>query len=253
MRRLATALVVLALAAAGAYGEAARDGSEPAATFRRVWTEEMPAAERVRLLESIAKDHPESEWADDALWALGEAARQEGLPGRMIHYWQYMLTVYPQVELEDFTRSLPLYRRSPLVHVEMLLLSEGLSFVPEEPHFVDTDDPETRFLRNARRFNPVPMVVWGELAEAYRRLDRLPLALKAYRRALDAAPRAGRFADSYRGAMRKVEAELEARPAAPPGRPAAAVAADARIAPEAEQAEHSETDAPGGSRSADGD
>ncbi|MFW6118955.1 MAG: tetratricopeptide repeat protein [Planctomycetota bacterium] len=189
---------------------AAQDSAQAGRVFRRVWTEEMPPAEKVRLLESIVKDHPRSDWADDALWALGEAARQEGLPERMMQYWHYLLSARPDVRLEDYTCSLPLYRRSGLPQVEMLLLAEGQSFVPRRRDVLSSDGAEMFMMRNARRFNPVPMTVWGELAECYRRGGRLSLALKAYRKALEAAPESGRLRERYSERMHEMEAQVNA-------------------------------------------
>jgi tetratricopeptide (TPR) repeat protein len=234
MRRIMTVLALLALVAVPARagteppssGPPTSPGGSPAQraataptpqdsekagrVFRRVWTEEMPAAEKVRLLESIVKDHPRSEWADDALWALGEAARQEGLPARMMHYWHYLLSARPDVRLEDYTRSLPIYLRSGLPQVEMLLLAEGQSMVPRRRDVVNTEEANLFLMRNARRFNPVPMTVWGELAECYRKRGRLSLALKAYRKALEASPESGRLRERYSRKMHDTEAQVNA-------------------------------------------
>jgi len=219
MGRVLTVLVVLVFAAVPARAAAPPDGQEAEEVgrmFGQVWAEEIPPTEKVRLLESVVKDHPDSRWADDALWVLGEAARQEGLSGRMMHYWQYMLSARPDVRLENFTRQLPLYRRSGLPQVEMLLVTEGRSFVRGRPDVVNDGEAPMFLMRNAKRFNAVPMTVWGELAKCYRQRGRLSLALKAYRKALEVAPESGRLRAAYMQEMRDVEARLDATPTPEP-------------------------------------
>ncbi|MFO7955788.1 MAG: tetratricopeptide repeat protein [Candidatus Brocadiia bacterium] len=218
-----------------------QDSEKAGRVFRRVWTEEMPPDEKVRLLESIVKDHPRSEWADDALWALGEAARQEGLPARMMHYWHYLLSARPDVRLEDYTRSLPIYLRSGLPQVEMLLLAEGQSMVPRRRDVVNTEEANLFLMRNARRFNPVPMTVWGELAECYRKRGRLSLALKAYRKALEAAPESGRLRERCRQKMRETEAQVNAARSSEP-RPSVAAGRSGIPGSEAHTAEEDPAD-----------
>jgi tetratricopeptide (TPR) repeat protein len=219
------------------------DAEEPEAVFRRVFAEEMEPTERVSELERLVKEHRQSRWADDALWVLGEAARQQKCTERAVYYWQFLMAFRPDVELEEFTRSLPLYGASRLPQVYLHLEAAGLTYVRREGVAAE---PNGLFV-NARPFNPVPMVVWQELGRALAQLGKLELAVKAYGRALAAAPEGSHWVGTYQAATERLERKLAAAPdgeAPESGPPTEAPCPALDVTPGGRPAEESGDDAP---------
>jgi tetratricopeptide (TPR) repeat protein len=192
-------------------GQAARDEQTTAdgeeEVFRHAFTQEMTPAERVQALERLVKEHSDSKWADDALWVLGEAARQQGLSQRVVYYWQYLTGSKPDMELEQFTKSQDLYRRSGLAEVTYYLQATGFGYVPQE----GLAAKDGTYFVNAKPVNPAPMLVWGGLAHAYEDLGQPRLALKAYRKALECAPAAGPWTRSYQDRVERLDAGLRSQ------------------------------------------
>ena len=236
--RTRCALAFLALLGTLAASALAQTDEAPPADvgkmFRRVFTETMKPVERVQALERIVKEHPDSEWADDALWVLGEAARRQQLAYRVVYYWQYMMARPAQPRLEAFTRTLPLYRKSSLSRVVFLLEAEGVSLLPTPaapPPRKSTDEGASapqqvtrtreRLFLGCRPFNAVPMVVWAELGACYEQVKKPRLALRAYRKALKAAPGTGRWPENYRACVERLEKRVALLPPPPPPPPAA--------------------------------
>lgn len=206
-QRLFVCLMVLLLAAPAVRPEPAQEtAGDPEAAFRLGFAEELSPGERVQALERVVKEHPEGKWADDALWVLGEAARQQELDRRVVYYWQLLMAARPAVELEEFTRGRPVYQASGLPQVVFFLETAGMTYVREDGTFTRSD----RVFLNVRRFNPVPMLVWEGLGRSYQTLEKLDLALKAYRKALESAPPRGPWGRKYAQSIEKVERALEA-------------------------------------------
>ncbi len=202
------ALAVLGALVAWLPGAIAADQAlvdEPGAEFRAAFADGVEPVQSARMLVRLVKEHPQSEWADDALWVLGETARRQRRPDRVIYFWQYLMARRPGAELEEFTRSLGLYRRSPLGNIMVLMEAEGTAYVPDGKGI-----PEGRSFFVAKPFNAVPMSVWDELGRSYLTLGKPAVALKAYQRALACAPERGRWKDTYRVRIQKLESRLEA-------------------------------------------
>lgn len=223
---LARVLVYLAVLAASAAAptltdQPAADDAEP--IFRRALTEPMEPRQRVRDMERIVKEFSDSRWADDALWVLGETARQQGLTGRVLYYWQCLVTRKSPLKLEEFTTTSGVYRTSSLRAVQLLLETEGTAFVPrveqpaEQGEEADAgggpeDVSQTgRLWLWCKPFNAAPMVVWAELGDSYERLRKHELALGAYRKALELAPETGRWPVTYRERIRRLEEVVKLR------------------------------------------
>jgi len=197
-------------AAVQAPGTAETPGDDVERTFRGAFTDEMAPVERVRVLERLAKEHPDSKWAADALWVLGEAAREQGLPERVVYYWQYLMGSDPEVELQPFTRSQPIYLNSGLPPVSYYLSATGLGYAPHE----GLAAKDGTYFYNAKPFNPAPMLVWDGLGHAYEDLGRTELALKAYKKALECAPTGGPWVSIYQGNVDRLKNTLELHGAA---------------------------------------
>lgn len=209
-RAYAWLLALAALAGLGASASAQAKPDQPdeaERAFRVAFGPEVSPTQCTALLEQLAKEHADSKWADDALWVLGEAARQQGLPQRVIYYWQFLMARRPDVDLEEFTRGLDIYRASGLPQVEQYLQATGLGYVIEE----GTAKREGVVFINARRFNAVPMTVWEGLARSYEAFGKPALALKAYRRALSLAPAAGPWGKTYQERANRLETALKGR------------------------------------------
>ena len=196
----------------------ARQAEEPPAErFRRAISDQLAFAERVALLESISKEHPECEWADDALWVLGEWARRQRAPAKMLYYWQYLMSAHPGVALEPYTRSLAVYERSLLPQVRRMLIAEGVAYSAEQPRLLEGKSGGFHVFENASRFNATPMVVWGEIAATYEMAGKPRLSLKAYRKALDRAPATGYWREIYTKRLEALQSKLAATGVGEPG------------------------------------
>ena len=191
--------------------------------------------ERVAALEQIVKDHPRSVWADDALWILGETARQMRPPrhDKVIYYWQILVSEHPHVELEEITRTLGLYQASGLPQVEFYLVRTGRSYVLQNGIMARLRGTD-RVLVNARAFNAVPMCVWEGLAQAYRSLGKHKPALAAYRMAYRAAPNGGPWRKRFDVSIGKLERLVRAKEPEPSEPADAAEAAQVPDAPDGE-------------------
>jgi len=218
--------MLLCLAAAGvsaAQVPAQKPKASPAEAgkaFRAVFQGEMETAEQVKELERIVKEYPETGWDDDALWVLGEVARQDGRVDRVLYYWQYLMTRPVEPKLEEYTRTLVLYRKSSLYRVQFLLEAEGNAYVrpaPGEPttrqafSLVATGPSHRggeRIMLGCRRFNAVPMVVWAELGDCYERMGLLAAALRAHRKSVELSPEKGRWHKNYSERVARLEAKL---------------------------------------------
>ena len=166
--------------------------------FRQAVADEA-APETTELLERVVREYPESPWADDALWLLGELAHQEGESERVAYYWEYLMSARRDVHLEGPTRRLTLYRRSGLPQVRKLLEVEGLAFQR-------TDNGAL-----AVEFNAVPMTVWSGLGECYDALGLPEAAVGACDRALKAAPEGGHWRERCQQALQEAKVRAAAK------------------------------------------
>jgi hypothetical protein len=186
---------------------------EGEASLRRIVLEEMPPEERVEALERFAIEHPKSAWCDDAIWMLGEAARQQGRACRVVYYWQYLMGAHPDVRLEEFTRSLAIYRASGLPQVTLYLELTGKQYVRAE----GTVEQGGRRLVDVRPLNPVPAFVWAGLASSYEAMGRRPLAARAWAQARDAMPAGSPWRKDYEARLARLQRELPGARAADGG------------------------------------
>ncbi|MHC4592359.1 MAG: tetratricopeptide repeat protein, partial [Planctomycetota bacterium] len=198
---------LLALASPAPAAPAEEPGAGPEATFRWAFTDAISPEVRVRTLERVVIEHPDSPWADDALWVLGEAARRQGLHQRVVYYWQYLMGVRPDVALEEFTCSLGIHRTSQLAQV--YVEGTGLSYRRQG----GVTSQGGKVFVNVQPYSPAPMLVWEGLADCYEQLGKPELALKAYRAALESAPGGGQWAPLYRKGIERLERSLETLPA----------------------------------------
>ncbi len=210
-RTFAILSAVLALSAAAMAADQV-PAEDAGAEFRGAFAEGVPLAESAHILIRLVKEDPRSEWADDALWVLGEMARQQRLPHRVVYFWQYLMASRSDAELEEFTRSLELYRKSPLHNIMVVMEADGTAFVPDGAGIADG-----RSFFVAKPFNAVPMSVWEELGRSYLTLDKPALALKAYQKALACAPEHGRWQSTYGARILELERRVDAVSAGPSG------------------------------------
>jgi tetratricopeptide (TPR) repeat protein len=207
------ALVVVAAALLGAAEEPAgrQADAEAEAAFRQAFAPQLTPEGRVDALERVVKEHGASRWADDALWVLGEAARQQDLPRATVYYWQCLLCRWPDPELEAHTEELEIYRASKAYNLAVLLDMEGTTYVADGRRRRSADGS---VMLNARPANPVAIVAWEELAAAYERLGMLRTALGASRRALAAAPAGGQWASRCQSRTQRLERLVDRQAAA---------------------------------------
>lgn len=198
----------LALAPSGPAAAAEEPGAGSEAVFRGAFSEAVSPEVRVRTLERVVIEYPDSPWADDALWVLGEAARRQGLHQRVVYYWQYLMGVRPDVALEDYTRSLEIHRTSELAQALLYVEGTGLSYRRQG----GVTSRGGKVFVNVEPYSPAPMLVWEGLADCYEQLGKPELALKAYRAALESAPDGGQWAPLYRRQIQRLEESLETLP-----------------------------------------
>jgi hypothetical protein len=223
-------VLALAVGDAGAppsSGEAAATGSDT--RFARAFDPALDEAARRVALERIVKESPDSEWADDALWALGEAAREKGQSRQVAYYWQYLMAVHPEPRLEEFTQSLPLYQRSGLPQVEMFVRGTGQSYV----HCDGRSFEGEKMFVDAKPFSAVPMLVWAGLGQSYEQMGKLRLSQKAFEQAGACAPSGGQWRANYTASAERVGAKLAQLGEAqkPPGTQAAGQAPAVALTP----------------------
>ncbi len=163
-------------------------------------------SEEMRTLERIVKEYPDSPWADDALWVLGEVGRRSGNSRAVIYYWQYLMARPTGPVLEEFTLKSKLFKESSLYRVQTLLEVEGGGYLLEEgSRVVEGPEAEKTLFMGCKRFNALPMVVWSELADSYERAHKPALALRALRNAFAESPPKGRWHDLCRQRVEKAE------------------------------------------------
>jgi tetratricopeptide (TPR) repeat protein len=160
----------------------------------------LRSAGQVRLLERVAKEGPNTQWADDALWLLGEMARQAGDDARAVYYWQYLIALQPDVILEDETKMLPIYGTSGIPQVELYLRLTARQYV-RAPAAGMRDG---RHYVGVRPINATAMIVCEGLGRAYEALGKPSLALRAYRRALAQCPEEGSWRARFEGAVERL-------------------------------------------------
>ncbi len=233
--------LLLGLAATAAAAGPATKTDPGEVLFRSAFEQQLSPDRRVQVLERVVKEHPESPFADDALWVLGEAARRQQITMRVLYYWQFLVARWPAIHLEDYTRSLDFYRASPVGSIQHLLEMEGTLFTPQPGRIVTGVGAESFAYSNAAAFNPAPMLVWEELGDCYARLGKPALAATAYGRSMAVSPAggklSGRFRDRLNEKLQTQRAKAEGRPAVPAARPAAPAAPE-------KPAQTPETDAP---------
>jgi tetratricopeptide (TPR) repeat protein len=203
-------LLVVFLASAGAAPEDLAASAAVEGAFRAALDAAPWSPEQVRLLEQVAKEGPETQWADDALWVLGEMARQAGDQKRAIYYWQYLTALRPNVVLEEDTKSLDVYARSGIPQVELYLQLTARRYVRVEA--TGTEDGQ-RYME-VRPVSATAMLICQGLGEAYEALGKRGLALRAYRHALANCPEAGSWRERFQEAVRRL-ADAEPPAAAP--------------------------------------
>lgn len=177
---------------------------DPAEAFRQAFAGEMKREDAVTLLQRIAKECPDSVWADDALWALGQDARNRKDHRRVIYYWQFLMAARPDVQLEDFSREQELYRRSGLPEARYYLEATGQTYRRGDGRQARG---RTLFV-DAKPVNPVPVRVLEGLGEAYERLGQYELALRAYRKGVEHAPTRKRLIEGCRDSVARVEKKI---------------------------------------------
>jgi tetratricopeptide (TPR) repeat protein len=199
----------MAVASAGASPDDPTGQAAVEAAFRAALQAGPRSAEQVRLLEQVAKEGPQTRWADDALWMLGEMARQADDPRHAVYYWQYLAALCPDVVLEDDTKALDVYAKSGIPQVELYLQLTASRYVSVEAHAPGAGQP----YMGLRPVSPAAMLVWQGLGEAYEALGKRRLALRAYRHALANCPKAGNWHERFEKALgRLADAEPDAVP-----------------------------------------
>jgi hypothetical protein len=174
--------------------------------FREAFANQTTPPQRVRLLERVVKEHPDTDWADDALWTLGEAARRQHLHRAVVYYWQYLMGRYPEAELEPFTCRQTVYKESRVAAINDLLLREGSRYKRTGLKVQPGQERKSFVYGNVDVIDPLPMLVWEGLGDAYRRLEMEELAHKAYLKSAEAAPTEGRWATAY---SKRIEQKAE--------------------------------------------
>ncbi len=193
-----TLLLVLCVGL-GAIPLAGAADEETEAQARRFYAsafrDDLGADERAAALEALAKDYADTRWADDALWVLGEMADRGGDRRRAILFRRQLLQRQSPPQLEELTRSLPVYRHSRIPQALFVLDLTGKSYRKDGGWGLP--------------FNPVPMMACEDLAFDYEGMELFELALREYRRAARAAPPGGLFRRTYERHARRLEKKIE--------------------------------------------
>jgi len=160
----------------------------------------------------------------------GRGARRQGLTYRVVYYWQLLISRWPDVRLEEYTRRLDIYRCSPAGSIERMLAMEGTLYSLAPGRVKATDEANAFVVSNAVAYNPLPLVIWEELGDCYSRMGKPQLSLAAYDKALAAAPSAGQWAQRVR--ERLASKQQKERPKVKAQEPQSAGPAEAQSAAE---------------------
>ena len=164
--------------------------------YKSAFQEGLDNKKRIETLESVVKEHPDSQWADDALWVLGEVAARGGRRDLAVQFRRKLTERPAPPNLEAFTCALPVYETSRVPRALYLLNLTG-----------------NRYKRDGIKavpFNPIPMLVHEDLALDYQLMGLAKLALHEYELAAAAAPPDGLFQRTYKRRAERLKETLEA-------------------------------------------
>jgi len=167
--------------------------------FEQAFDLGLKLKKRVEILQKVVSEYPESAWADDALWALGEIASRYGFEKYAVRFRQELVERKDTPKLERFTGTTWIYHQSRIPGVLWILERTGHRYRRE------------KMSEKAIAFNPLPMVVNEDLALAYRQRGKPEEALNYYRKALTCAPEGGLFASIYQRRIKRLEEEIETK------------------------------------------
>jgi len=197
MRAYPALLLSLCIALGACAGVLAADKAaekEARNLFRSAFQDGLSDKERVETLESVAKDHADTSWADDALWVLGEMASANARRDLAVRFRRALMDREEPPLLERFTESLPIYADSRIPRVLYLLNLTG-----------------NRYIRDGYKavpFNPLSMLTHDALSLDYEAMDMLELALQECRRSIEAAPKDGLFQKNYKRRAQRLEKKI---------------------------------------------
>ncbi|MFP4029421.1 MAG: hypothetical protein ACLFWL_16665 [Candidatus Brocadiia bacterium] len=150
--------------------------------------------EREKIFLNVAKDYPDTRWADDAIWLLSELASGRDKRARAVLLRRELVDREEFPKLEKPTEATPVYRRSRLRQIVFLLENMGHRFRRREGLKIET-------------FNALPMSLHEALAVDYIAMDKLKMARHEYKEALKLAP-GEFFKRMYRRRLKGLEKEI---------------------------------------------
>jgi len=188
--------------------------------FMRAFGPGLKLKERVDVFVGIVSEHPESVWADDALWVLSQIASMTAHREEAIRFRERLLEGEEAPQLETFTKGTWIYRSSRIPSVLWVLDRTGHRY-----QRVETKEKALRVVPQRGKpgkvkvlvrtvpFNPLPMVLNEELAGLYEQEGMDEEALYRYRQALKCAPQGSLFANIYQQRIERLERKIESKKA----------------------------------------
>ena len=128
--RTAISVVLCAMLASVVAVRAADDDSEDEARlkYESAFARDLKGQERVKILEGVAVEYHNTEWADDSLWVLAEMADRGRYREKAIEFRKQLMEREAVPALQPFTRLQRIYRDSRVPKVEWLLRYTGRQY-----------------------------------------------------------------------------------------------------------------------------
>jgi len=188
------ALGVLA-AAWPAWAQRADEFADPEVLFKSAMAADLDLDHRLATLADLAKRHPRSRWADDAVWAMGELCAQHKRRDEAIEHKIRLVKRYPRCVLQPYTKTTTVYRKSFVPVLEKLFHSTGHARVGKN--------------RRVAFVSAAPTAVNHDLAGMYERRGDYKQAKRYYEACLRRLPKEGVLARFIRKSHGRVCKMLE--------------------------------------------
>lgn len=184
MKRLWLTAFAMLTAAWPAWGQRAEEFADPEVLFKSAMAADLDLDHRLATLADLAKRHPRSRWADDAVWAMGELCAQQKRRDKAIEYKVRLVKRYPLCALQPYTKTTAVYHKSFVPTLEKLFHTMGHARVGK--------DRQVAFVSAA------PMAVNHDLAGIYEHRGDYKKAKRYYEACLRGLPKEGVLAHFIR-------------------------------------------------------
>jgi len=165
--------------------------------FRSAFDKKAMPYERFAALSSVVKRHKKSKWADDALWTLSQWELRRKHINHAMRLMTNLADSFPRCELEEFTMYQDVYRQSRIPRVLHMIKVSGYGHIG-----VGADG-------KVITLNPVPMVLYEDLARLWLAKKHYRNSLKYYELALQYGPVGGFYKKTLVNRVKEAKERLK--------------------------------------------